>query len=198
MSARAHTTQNLSFLAVACTTHLGISWFVQATVLIWVFEVVCTSPSMRSKPHRGQFKTTDPHRDALLEGDTLVVWKLDGLGRDLYHLVNTVHDLTARGIRLNVLTGQGAAIDATTAAGKLVFGIFAALAEFERELISERTMAGLASVRARGRVGGRFCTRRPAKVRMAMASMGKPETETNDGDLHQELGLCDDSYETSA
>lgn len=79
---------------------------------------------------------------ALRPGDTLVVWKLDRLGRDLRHLINTVHDLTGRGIGLKVLTGHGAAIDTTTAAGKLVFGIFAALAEFERELIAERTVAG--------------------------------------------------------
>ncbi len=92
---------------------------------------------------------------ALRDGDTLVVWKLDRLGRDLRHLINTVHDLTGRGIGLKVLTGHGAAIDTTTAAGKLVFGIFAALAEFERELIAERTVAGLASARARGRKGGR-------------------------------------------
>lgn len=72
---------------------------------------------------------------ALRPDDTLVVWKLDRLGRDLRHLVNIVHDLTERGIGLKVLTGQGAAIDTTTASGKLVFGIFAALAEFERELI---------------------------------------------------------------
>ena len=65
---------------------------------------------------------------ALRDGDTLVVWKLDRLGRNLHHLVNTVHDLTARGVGLKVLTGQGAAIDTTTPAGKLVFGIFAALA----------------------------------------------------------------------
>ena len=91
---------------------------------------------------------------AMREGDTLVVWKLDRLGRNLRHLINTVHDLTARGIGLKVLTGQGAAIDTTSAAGKLVFGIFAALAEFEREMISERTVAGLASARARGRKGG--------------------------------------------
>jgi len=65
---------------------------------------------------------------ALRKGDQLVVWKLDRLGRNLHHLVNTVHDLTARGVGLKVLTGQGAAIDTTTAAGKLVFGIFAALA----------------------------------------------------------------------
>ena len=124
---------------------------------------------------------------SLRAGDTLVVWKLDRLGRDLHHLVNTVHDLTARGVGLKVLTGQGAAIDTTTAAGKLVFGIFAALAEFERELISERTVAGLASARARGRVGGRPFTMTPAKVRTAMAAMGKPET--NVGELCKELGI---------
>lgn len=117
---------------------------------------------------------------ALRHGDTLVVWKLDRLGRDLRHLVNIVHDLTERGIGLKVLTGQGAAIDTTTASGKLVFGIFAALAEFERELISERTLAGLASARARGRNGGRPYKMTAAKVRLAMASMGKPGTKVSE------------------
>src|SRR3954470_19425717 len=84
---------------------------------------------------------------ALRAGDTLVVWKLDRLGRDLRHLVNTVHDLTVHGIGLRVLAGHGGAIDTTTASGKLVFGIFAALAEFERELIVERTKAGLLAAR---------------------------------------------------
>lgn len=124
---------------------------------------------------------------ALREGDTLLVWKLDRLGRNLRHLVNTVHDLTARGVGLKVLTGQGAAIDTTTAAGKLVFGIFAALAEFERELISERTVAGLASARARGRKGGRPYKMTPAKLRLAAASMGRPDT--NVGALCTELGI---------
>ncbi|MCZ9884732.1 recombinase family protein [Arthrobacter sp. B2a2-09] len=119
--------------------------------------------------------------------DTLVVWKLDRLGRDLRHLVNIVHDLTERGIGLKVLTGQGAAIDTTTASGKLVFGIFAALAEFERELISERTIAGLASARARGRKGGRPFKMTPAKLRLAMASMGRPGTKVSD--LCTELGI---------
>jgi DNA invertase Pin-like site-specific DNA recombinase len=117
---------------------------------------------------------------ALRPGDTLVVWKLDRLGRDLRHLINTVHDLTARGIGLKVLTGHGAAIDTTTAAGKLVFGIFAALAEFERELIAERTVAGLASARARGRKGGRPFKMTAAKLRLAMAAMGQPETKVGD------------------
>lgn len=124
---------------------------------------------------------------ALRHEDTLVVWKLDRLGRDLRHLVNIVHDLTERGIGLKVLTGQGAAIDTTTASGKLVFGIFAALAEFERELISERTLAGLASARARGRNGGRPYKMTPAKLRLAMASMGQPETKV--GELCNELGI---------
>lgn len=124
---------------------------------------------------------------ALREGDTLAVWKLDRLGRDLRHLINTVHELTARGVGLKVLTGHGAAIDTTSAAGKLVFGIFAALAEFERELISERTVAGLASARARGRSGGRPFKMTPAKLRLAMAAMGKPETSV--GALCEELGV---------
>jgi len=124
---------------------------------------------------------------ALRDGDTLVVWKLDRLGRNLHHLVNAVHDLTARGVGLKVLTGQGAAIDTTTPAGKLVFGIFAALAEFERELISERTVAGLASARARGRTGGRPFKMTPAKLRLAEASMGKPDTKVSE--LCTELGI---------
>jgi DNA invertase Pin-like site-specific DNA recombinase len=124
---------------------------------------------------------------ALREGDTLLVWKLDRLGRDLRHLINTVHDLAGRGVGLKVLTGHGAAIDTTTAAGKLVFGIFAALSEFERELISERTVAGLASARARGRKGGRPFKMTAAKLRLAMAAMGQPETTV--GALCKELGI---------
>ncbi len=124
---------------------------------------------------------------ALREGDTLVVWKLDRLGRDLRHLVNTVHDLAVRGVGFKVLSGHGASIDTTTPAGKLVFGIFAALAEFERELISERTKAGLASARARGRTGGAPFKMTVAKLRLAMAAMGQPETKV--GDLCNELGI---------
>lgn len=124
---------------------------------------------------------------ALRPGDTLLVWKLDRLGRDLRHLVNIVHDLTAREVGLKVLTGQGAAVDTTTAQGKLVFGVFAALAEFERELISERTKAGLTSARARGRKGGRPHKMTPAKVRLAMAAMGQPETKVSA--LCEELGI---------
>jgi DNA invertase Pin-like site-specific DNA recombinase len=124
---------------------------------------------------------------ALRKGDTLVVWKLDRLGRDLHHLVNTIHDLEKREVAFKVLTGHGASIDTTTPAGKLVFGIFAALAEFERELVSERTKAGLASARARGRKGGARYKMTPAKVRLAMAAMGKPGT--NVSQLSEELGV---------
>ncbi|XP_047122465.1 serine recombinase PinE-like [Hydra vulgaris] len=91
---------------------------------------------------------------ALQPGNTLVIWKLDRLGRSLKDLVNITLELSEKNIELKVLTGQGAQIDTTTAHGRLVFGIFAALAEFERELISERTKAGLAAARARGRLGG--------------------------------------------
>ena len=124
---------------------------------------------------------------ALRVGDTLVAWKLDRLGRDLKHLVNLVDELTKRGIGLRVLAGQGANIDTTTANGRLVFGIFAALAEFERELIVERTMAGLQAARARGRNGGRPFKMTSAKLRLAQAAMGQPETKV--GELCAELGI---------
>jgi DNA invertase Pin-like site-specific DNA recombinase len=124
---------------------------------------------------------------ALRSGDTLVTWKLDRLGRDLRHLVNLVHDLTGRGVGLKVLAGQGANLDTTTANGRLIFGIFAALAEFERELIIERTRAGLASARARGRNGGRPFKMTAAKLRLAQAAMGQPGT--NVGELCAELGV---------
>ena len=124
---------------------------------------------------------------ALREGDTLVVWKLDRLGRNLRHLINTVQDLADRGIGFRVLTGKGAEIDTTTASGKLIFGIFAALAEFERELIRERTVAGLKAARARGRKGGRKFQLTKAQVRLAQAAMG--QKETNIGELCAELGV---------
>ena len=124
---------------------------------------------------------------ALRPNDMLVVWKLDRLGRNLKHLVNMVDNLNSHNIGLKVLTGQGAQIDTTTSQGKLVFGIFAALAEFERDLIVERTNAGLASARARGRKGGARYKMTPAKLRLAIASMGT--TQTHVGDLCRELGI---------
>lgn len=124
---------------------------------------------------------------ALRNGDVLVVWKLDRLGRSLHHLVKTVTTLSDRGIGLKVLTGQGAQIDTTTAAGRLSFGIFAALAEFESELIRERTMAGLQAARARGRKGGRKFALSKAQVRLAQAAMANRDTSV--GELCKELGV---------
>lgn len=124
---------------------------------------------------------------ALREGDTLLVWKLDRLGRDLRHLVGVAHELQGRGVGLKVLTGQGAEIDTTTAVGRMVFGIFAALAEFERALIVERTKAGLAAARARGRGGGRPAKMTPAKLRLAQAALRSPESEV--ASLCRELGV---------
>ncbi len=124
---------------------------------------------------------------ALRTGDILVAYKLDRLGRNLKHLVNIVHELTERGVGLRILAGQGAALDTTSPSGKLVFGIFAALAEFERELIRERTMAGLASARALGRKGGAPFKMTTAKLRLAQAAMGKPETSV--AALCKELGV---------
>ena len=108
-------------------------------------------------------------------GDTLVIWKLDRLGRSLRHLVNTVGELTARGIGLKVLTGEGAMIDTTTASGRLMFGIFAALAEFERDLIIERTRAGIAAAKARGKHCGRPSEMTPEKIRLLQEAMRKRE-----------------------
>lgn len=124
---------------------------------------------------------------ALREGDTLVVWKLDRLGRNLKHLVSVVHELNERGVGFKVLTGQGATIDTTTPSGKLVFGIFAALAEYEREQIYERTMAGLKSARARGRLGGRPMALSKHQVLLAQSAMKDPKTKVRE--LCEELGI---------
>ena len=86
------------------------------------------------------------------EGDTLVVWRLDRLGRSLKHLIETITKLNNRKIGFKSITEN---IDTTTSGGKLVFHIFGALAEFERDIIRERTNAGLTAARARGRLGGR-------------------------------------------
>ena len=124
---------------------------------------------------------------ALRTSDVLVVWKLDRLGRSLHHLVRTVSMLSERGIGLKVLTGQGTQIDTTTAAGRLSFGIFAALGEFESELIRERTVAGLQAARARGRKGGRKFTLTKAQVRVAQAAMANRDTSV--AELCKELGI---------
>jgi DNA invertase Pin-like site-specific DNA recombinase len=124
---------------------------------------------------------------ALQPGNTLVLWKLDRLGRDLKHLVETAESLRVRGIGLKVLTGAGAQIDTTTSNGRLAFGIFAAFAEFERDLIAERTRAGLAAARARGRMGGRPRKMDRAKLAMAMTAMSDPKA--NAAEVARTLGV---------
>jgi DNA invertase Pin-like site-specific DNA recombinase len=104
-------------------------------------------------------------------GDMLVVWRLDRLARSLKQLIETVEELDGRGIGLRSLTE---AIDTTTSGGKLVFHIFAALAEFERSIIRERTMAGLAAARARGRTGGRPPALSDADIAAARALLADP------------------------
>lgn len=98
------------------------------------------------------------------KGDTLIVWRLDRLGRSLKHLIEVVTDLEQRGIGFKSLTEN---IDTTTSGGKLIFHIFGALAEFERNLIRERTQAGLLAARARGRKGGRPKALTGKKIAMA-------------------------------
>lgn len=117
---------------------------------------------------------------ALQPGNILVVWRLDRLGRDLKHLITLVDELREKDIGLKVLAGAGAQIDTTTANGRLCFGIFAALAEFERELIVERTRAGLAAARARGRMGGRPRKMDRATITMAMAAMSDPTANASE------------------
>jgi DNA invertase Pin-like site-specific DNA recombinase len=113
-------------------------------------------------------RTDRPRLDQVLDqlrpGDTLVVWKLDRLGRSLRHLVDTMTGLAERGVGFCSLQE---AIDTTTPGGKLVLHVFAALAEFERDLIRERMVAGLAAARARGRYGGRPSVMTAHKLQVA-------------------------------
>ena len=117
---------------------------------------------------------------ALQPGNILVVWKLDKLGRDLKHLINTIDNLNKRNIGFKVLAGAGAQIDTTTANGRLIFGIFAALAEIESELIRQRTKADLAAARARGRLGVRPRKMTVATLRNVIAAMADPKTKAAD------------------
>jgi DNA invertase Pin-like site-specific DNA recombinase len=110
--------------------------------------------------------------DYMRPGDTLVVWKLDRLARSLKQLIETIEDLGAREIHFRSLTE---AIDTTTAGGKLIFHIFGGLAEFERAIIRERTLVGLAAARARGRLGGRPPALHAADLVAARALLRDPE-----------------------
>lgn len=113
----------------------------------------------------------------LREGDILVVWKLDRLGRSLKHLIEIVNDLSEKNIGFQSLQEK---IDTTTSCGKLIFHIFASLAEFERDIIRERTNAGLKAARARGRVGGRPRAMDDKKINMAKALVKDPNNSIKD------------------
>lgn len=116
-------------------------------------------------------------RKALRPGDTLVVWRLDRLGRSLHDLVQIVSELEQKGIGFESITER---IETASAAGKLVFHVFAALAEFERNLIRERTRAGLAAARARGRAGGRKPKLDNQQVREIRALLRDPEIKVSE------------------
>ncbi|WP_025861299.1 recombinase family protein [Acetobacter papayae] len=119
----------------------------------------------------------EQYRKALRAGDTLVVWRLDRLGRSLHDLVQIVADLERSGISFESVTEK---IETVSAAGKLVFHVFAALAEFERNLIRERTCAGLAAARARGRAGGRKPKLGEKQVREIKALLRDPAIQVAD------------------
>src|SRR5215218_2359912 len=121
----------------------------------------------------------------LRPGDTLVVWRLDRLGRSLKHLIEVVAQLAERGIGFKSLTEQ---IDTTTPGGKLIFHVFGVLAEFERDLIRERTNAGLAAARARGRTGGRpkkLADARQRELARTLYASGETDIDT----ICQTLGI---------
>jgi DNA invertase Pin-like site-specific DNA recombinase len=118
------------------------------------------------------------------KGDTLCVWKLDRLGRSLKHLIETVLALQALGKGFCSLQEN---IDTTTSGGKLFFHIFGALAEFERDIIRERTRAGLASARSRGRLGGRPSIMNSKKLKMATSLYADGKTQV--GEICETLGI---------
>ena len=120
----------------------------------------------------------------LRKGDTLVVWKLDRLGRSLQHLIQVVNQLREKGIYFRSIQES---LDTSSSGGKLIFHIFGALAEFERDVIRDRTMAGLAAARARGRVGGRPKIMTGKKVRLAKTLLAD-HTNTID-DVCETLGV---------
>ncbi|MDF1752009.1 MAG: recombinase family protein [Verrucomicrobiales bacterium] len=128
------------------------------------YDRIFTDKASGAKADRPQYcKLLDQVRP----GDTILIWKLDRLGRSLRHLLDVVDFLNERHVGLKSLTDP---IDTTTSQGKLIFNIFACLAEFERDLISERTKAGLAAARARGRIGGRPKGLSPEGKRNAIAA----------------------------
>ena len=133
-------------------------------------------------------KTNRPGLEEILgfirKGDTLVVWKLDRLGRSLKHLIQVLNQLDERGVYVKSIQES---LDTSTPGGKLIFHVFGALAEFERDIIRERTMAGLAAARARGRKGGRPRKLSKKQVEMAKKLMNDPTISI--GEICRTMGV---------
>jgi len=125
----------------------------------------------------------------LQTGDTLVIWKLDRLGRSLRHLIDIVEDMKARGVELISIQDS---VNTATPTGKLTFAIFAALAEFERDIIRERTNAGLAAARARGKMGGRKKLLDEKQVQM-LRSLSQDKS-LSIGNICKQLGISKATY----
>ena len=130
-----------------------------------IFQDVCQGKNFERK---GLFEAIDYMR----KGDCLVVWKLDRLGRSLKDLLKTINGIHDKGVGFKSLQEE---INTTTSSGKLTFHIFGALAEFEKDIIRDRTMAGLKAARARGRLGGRPSIMNPKKIKMAKTLMANNE-----------------------
>lgn len=124
--------------------------------------------------------------DYVREGDTFVVWRLDRLGRSVRHLIETVNWFEERGVGFKSLQEN---IDTTTSTGKLTFHIFAALAQFERDLIAERTKAGLEAARRRGRVGGRRSVMSPDKLRVIRDLYEDPKNRMTVQEIANTVGV---------
>lgn len=153
-------------------------------------------------------KTDRPELMKLLDnarkGDVVIVWKMDRLGRSLLHLIETVNLLNGRGVQLRSLTEN--LIDTTSPSGKLVFGIFGLMAEFERDMLRQRTNAGLVAARKRGRVGGRpkgidAAALKKARVMLASGDYTKAEVaaelQVSRHTLWRELGRASEAGASS-
>lgn len=149
-------------------------------------EKIYEEKTSGSKAERSELQDMLKH---IRRGDNLIIWKLDRLGRNLKHLIELVGELEQKGVGLISLQEK---IDTTTANGKLIFHIFCSLAEFEREIIRERTNAGLASARARGRVGGRKKALSDAQVKMLKQMAGNKSLTV--GEICAQLKISKASY----
>jgi DNA invertase Pin-like site-specific DNA recombinase len=149
-------------------------------------EYIFTDTASGAKTERPGLKQAMSY---LRRDDSLVVWRLDRLGRSLKHLIDTITQLQEQGIGFRSLTEN---IDTTTSGGKLIFHVFGALAEFERDIIRERTKAGLAAARARGRRGGRPRALLPKKIAQLQALAA--DRSTTIGDILDTLKISRSTY----